>query len=61
MRAGIQEVLQTFNSADEWRVMRYFLGPRKQLEGRSPLDLLRAGEVQTVVNHARAHAAENTW
>lgn len=58
---GIQEVLQTFKSQDEWRVMRYFLGPRKQLRDRRPLDLLRAAEVEAVVIHARAHAAKNTW
>ncbi len=58
---GIQEVLQAFESFDEWRVMRYFLGPRKQLGGKRPLDLLRNGDIETVVNHARTHAAENTW
>jgi hypothetical protein len=59
--AGVQEVLQTFHSADEWRVMRYFLGPRTQLADRAPLDLLCAGEVEDVVAHAKIHAEENTW
>lgn len=58
---GVQEVLQTFRSLDEWRVMRYFLGPRNQLADRTPLDLLRAGEVEKVVTHAKVHAEENTW
>jgi hypothetical protein len=58
---GIQEVLQTFRSQDEWRVMRYFLGARKQLNDRRPLDLLRAGEIDRAIAHARDHAAENTW
>jgi hypothetical protein len=57
----VQEVLQTFRSADEWRVMRYFLAPRHQLDGRAPLDLLRAGEVEKVVAHAKANAEENSW
>lgn len=58
---GVQEVLQTFQSSDEWRVMRYFLAPRHQLDDRMPLDLLRAGEVDKVVAHARAHGEENSW
>ncbi len=58
---GIQEVLQLFASADEWRVMSYFLGKRQQLGDRRPLDLLRAGEQDEVVNHAKLHADENTW
>jgi hypothetical protein len=59
--SGIQEILQIFNSDDEWRIMRYFLGPRKQLSNRRPLDLLRAGEADKVKAHARDHVAENTW
>ncbi len=58
---GIQEILQIFRSEDEWRLMRYFLGPRRQLSGRRPLDLIRSGEVAEVMAHARDHAAENTW
>jgi hypothetical protein len=58
---GIQEILQIFESSDEWRVMGYFLGPRKQLENRRPLDLLREGKIQDAIAHARLHAEENTW
>lgn len=58
---GLQEVLQTFRSGDEWRLMSYFLGPRQQLDGRRPLDLLREGQPERVLKHARIHAAENTW
>ncbi len=58
---GIQEILQLFHSHDEWRVMRYFLGVRKQLGNQRPLDLLRSGAADEVIAHARDHAAENTW
>jgi hypothetical protein len=58
---GIQEVLQLFRSHDEWRVMSYFLGQRPQLGNRRPLDLLRGGDTEKVLEHARVHAAENTW
>ena len=59
--SGVQEVLQSFQSHDEWRLIRYFLGPRGQLSGRRPLDLLRAGQVDRVLKHAKVHAEENTW
>ena len=59
--AGVQDVLQTFRSSDEWRVMSYFLAPRHQLGNRTPLDLLRAGEMDKVIAHARAHGEENSW
>ena len=58
---GVQEVLQIFRSADEWRLMSYFLGQRQQLGGRRPVDLLRAGEKDKVLAHAKLHADENTW
>jgi hypothetical protein len=58
---GIDEVLDTFKSSDEWRIMRYFLVPRHQLGERTPLDLLRSGEVAKVLAHAKAHGEENSW
>lgn len=58
---GIQEVLETLQSHDEWRVMRYFLSPRGQLDNRSPLDLLGKGEVEKVLGHTKIHVEENTW
>ena len=58
---GVQEVLQTFCSSDEWRLMRYFLAPRKQLDDRAPLALLQKEEKDKVFAHARVHGQENTW
>jgi hypothetical protein len=58
---GIRDVLTIFRSQDCWRIVRYFLKCRRQLGNRRPLDLLRAGEINTVTAHARLHAAENTW
>jgi hypothetical protein len=59
--AGIQEILESFKSDDEWRVMRYFLMPRKNLRNETPLTLLLAGRKDHVIGHAKAHAEENTW
>lgn len=58
---GIQEVLRIFKSTDEWRIMRYFLTPRQQLDGRTPLELLRKGQHGEVTAHAQLHEAENSW
>ena len=58
---GLQEVLQTFRSSDEWRIMRYFLMPRQQLDNQPPLALLQRGEEDKVIAHARIHGQENTW
>jgi hypothetical protein len=58
---GIQELLAIFQSQDEWRIMRYFLGKRAQLADLRPLDLLRDGEKEKVLAHAKIHAEENTW
>lgn len=58
---GVQEVLQIFKSSDEWRIMRYFFSARLQLDEKSPLELLRAGQTERVIEHARLHEAENSW
>lgn len=58
---GLREMLQTLASDDEWRVMSYFLGRREQLGDRRPVDLLRAGEQDALLTHAKRHVAENTW
>lgn len=60
MLEGIEEVLQGFKSNDQWRVLRYFLGERRSLEGLRPLDLLREGRTAAAIAHAKAYAAENT-
>ena len=61
LRPGIEEILDTFNSSDEWRIMRYFLSARHQLGEKRPLDLLRAGQIKEVLAHAKANAEEGSW
>jgi hypothetical protein len=58
---GIVKVLQVFRSADQWRVMLYFLSKRLSLGRKRPLDLLRAGEVGKVLQHARWTHEDGTW
>lgn len=56
---GIQEVLQMFQSRDQWHVMRCFLGERYYLGERRPLDLLRAGEIE-IYNQERLHRSHRS-
>jgi hypothetical protein len=58
---GIQEALQIFRSDDHWRVLIYFLGNRRSLAMKRPLDLLRCGEINKVIRHATDYAQANEW
>ena len=61
MLAGIEEVLQIFRSDDYWRIMLYFVGQRRSLNRQRALDLLRRGETERVITHARNYMIENEW
>jgi hypothetical protein len=58
---AIEEVLRIFDNRDRWRVVLYFFAPRLSLRKKRPLDLLLDGKIQMVLDHAKAHAADNTW
>jgi hypothetical protein len=48
---GLPEVLEIFASADwldDWTRVLFFLGARRSLDGRRPLDLLREGQIAKV-------------
>ena len=61
MLPGIREILNTFQSDDPWRVLLYFLSPRSSLADQRPLDLLRNGEIDRALRHARANLEGNVW
>ncbi len=58
---GVQDILRTFDSRDRWRVFLYFYSPQLSLRKKRPLDLLRAGEIRVIMNHAKLHGQDNTW
>jgi hypothetical protein len=58
---GTEEVLRILDSRDRWRVILYFFARRESLRKKRPLDLLRRGETQIVLDHAKSHAEDNTW
>ena len=50
---GLDQVLRVLASHDEWMQNVFFINPNTRLYGRRPLDLLREGEIQEVVDAAR--------
>ena len=52
--AGLPHVLAALGGAPPWAALRFFLSGSHRLSGKRPLDLLRAGKVETVVRAARA-------
>ena len=61
MLPGTRELLNGFRSHDHWRVMLYFLSRRHSLRGQRPLDLLRNGEVDRLLQRALADLPDNEW
>ena len=56
---GLEKVLAELplaKAVDEWARLKFFLGPRGDLGGQRPLDLLRRGDVDAVVRAARVFA-----
>jgi len=54
---GIPGVLAVLNEApwmDDWGRILFFLNPRRSLDGKRPLDLLRKGNTQKVISLAQA-------
>jgi len=51
--AGLEQVLLALANYDEWMQNVFFINPNTRLGGRRPLDLLREGEIQEVLDAAR--------
>ena len=50
---GIVTAMQALRCCDHWEVTLYFLAHYPSLGGKSPLDLLRTGEIGKVLRHPR--------
>lgn len=53
--AGVEEVLRVYRSGDEWQVMRFFLKHLHDFDNRCPLDLIRSGETERVVQYVATY------
>lgn len=51
---GLAEVLAEFVAPGPWFQLAWFLGPNSYLDGRRPIDVLRAGDVTATRRAARA-------
>ena len=54
---GVRECLKALATHSEWEPMIFFLSPRESLQGKRPLDLLRAGRLEEAIAAAQRHAA----
>jgi len=50
---GLKEVCDALPTKNPWSVLNFLVAPEDRLEGRKPIDLLRAGKVEIVVEAAR--------
>ncbi|MGO8833911.1 MAG: HU family DNA-binding protein [Roseiarcus sp.] len=51
--AGLKEVCEALPTKNPWSVLNFLVGPESRLDGRKPIDLLKTGEVEIVVEAAR--------
>ena len=54
--AGLETVLEQLSEVDPWMQLTFFLNPNSRLEDKTPLEVLRMGEVESVVKSAAAFA-----
>lgn len=58
---GLRECLKALNTRSEWEPMIFFLSSRESLEGKRPLDLLRAGRMQEAIAAAERHGGHGAY
>ena len=52
--AGLREVQAVLPTRNPWAILNFLVQPDDRLEGRSPMDVLKTGDVERVVQAARA-------
>jgi hypothetical protein len=50
---GLEQVLRALAEHDEWMQNVFFINPNTRLNGKRPLDLLREGEIEEVIQAAK--------
>ena len=56
--SGLEAVLEQLSEVDPWTQVAFFLNPNLRLENKTPLEMLRIGEVEPVVISAIAFASD---
>ena len=54
--SGLEKVLETLQELDPWMQITFFLNPNVRLGNKTPLEMLRKGEVEPVIISAIAFA-----
>lgn len=57
---GLKHVRKALAQNDPWAVLNFLAQPDERLNGRKPIDLLRAGEIELVVDAAQRAAQLRT-
>jgi hypothetical protein len=58
----VRQILRHLDAYDDcWRVMAFFLLPKKSLDNQSPLELIRRGFGDMVADYAERHSQSNDW
>jgi hypothetical protein len=58
---GVRECLKVLATDSEWEPMIFFLSPRESLQGKRPLDLLRAGRLEEAIAAAQRHGGHGAY
>jgi hypothetical protein len=58
---GVRECLKAIATHSEWEPMIFFLSPRESLQGKRPLDLLRAGRLEEAIAAAERHGGHGAY
>jgi hypothetical protein len=53
--AGLEQVLNTLSSHDQWMQTAFFVSGNPRLNGRTPKEMLETGEIERVVNAASVY------
>ena len=53
---GLEEVLEKLQDFDPWMQIAFFLNPNVRLNDKTPIEMLRVGEIEPVINSAIAFA-----
>ncbi len=54
--SGLEKVLEKLQDFDPWIQITFFLNPNVRLDNKTPLEILRMGGIELVINSAIAFA-----
>ncbi len=55
---GLKEVREALDTESAWMVLNFLVNPEPKLRGKKPIDLLKAGRIDEVVEAARRVAVQ---